>query len=99
MRQLVWGLAIAGALFALDRLLLAAERRGWIYYRRERARPGGVGNALLAAHALVEPQMRALIEQRAERPAESEAAGDPPLPGAEAENGRRRGAPDGRTAD
>jgi hypothetical protein len=99
MRWFLWGLAIAAALVALDRLLLAAERRGWLYYRKERARPGGVGNAVLAAHALVEPQMRALVEQRAERPAESEAAGDPPLPGAEAGDGRQQGAPDGRTAD
>lgn len=99
MRWLLWGFAIAAALVALDRLLLAAERRGWLYYRKERARPGGVGNALLAAHALVEPQMRAFVEQRAERPTEREAAGDPPLPGAEAEDERQRGAPDGRTAD
>jgi len=99
MRWLVWGLAIAGALWALDRLLLGAERRGWVYYRKERARPGGVGNALLAAHALLEPQMRALVEQRAEHPAESEAAGDPPRPGGETGSGRQRETRDPRAAD
>lgn len=78
MRIVVWCLAVGLALWLLDRLALRAERRGWIYYRKKRARPGSVGNALLAAHALLEPRVEALVEARAEAAREAEESGEPP---------------------
>lgn len=80
MRVWFWILIGAGALFALDRLALAAERRGWIFYRRHKASPGGVGNALLEVQAILEPRARATIEARAERGEPGESADDPPEP-------------------
>jgi hypothetical protein len=54
-RILVIALAVAGALFAADRLLLAAERRGWIYWRRKRASPCSAASAMLEIQSIVEP--------------------------------------------
>jgi len=53
------GLAIAG--FAVDRLLLWMERRGWIDYRRTypgRIDPGAVGPAFLAIQGLLQPDRK-----------------------------------------
>ena len=36
MTYVLWAVAAAVALLVLDRLLLWAERRGWIYYRKVR---------------------------------------------------------------
>ncbi|MCZ7650017.1 MAG: hypothetical protein M5U13_02160 [Thermoanaerobaculia bacterium] len=77
LRIAAWCLAAGLLLWLLDRLALQAERRGWIYYRRKRARPGSVGNALLAAHALLEPRVEALVEARAEAAPEAEESGEP----------------------
>jgi len=45
----VLGLVIA------DRLLLAAEARGWIYWRRKSASPGTTAAAMMELHSMVEP--------------------------------------------
>lgn len=58
-----WIAAAVAAAFALDRLGLWMERRGWIYWRRSRRRgTAGAGNALLEVHALLEPDRRAMVE-------------------------------------
>lgn len=81
MRFALLVLALASALFGLDRLGLWAERRGWIYYRRKRASPRSLGNALLETQALLEPRARETVEALAEKPAEREAGGEPPEAG------------------
>jgi len=51
-------LAAAGiglALFFLDRLALAMERRGWIYYRNKKPSSTSLGNAFLNLQSLIEP--------------------------------------------
>jgi len=78
MRIVAWCVAAGLALWLLDRLALGAERWGWIYYRKKRARPGSVGNALLAAHVLLEPRVEALVEARAEAAPEADESGEPP---------------------
>jgi hypothetical protein len=71
--------ALAGACgWLLDRALLAAERRGWIYYRKRRASPGTAASAALDVHALLEPSRRHVVgEQRAVRH-EDDGQGEPP---------------------
>jgi hypothetical protein len=72
---------LAGAallLFVLDRLALAAERRGWIYYRARKANPASLGSAMLEVQSLLEPGVREVVEARSEAPGEAEAKGDPP---------------------
>jgi hypothetical protein len=67
---------IAGAV--ADRLLLRAEERGWIYYRRRRASPGSAASAALEVQKILEPRTRhVLTVQRDVRPIEDD-AGDPP---------------------
>jgi hypothetical protein len=61
-----------------DRLLLRAEERGWIYYRRRRASPGSAASAALEIQKILEPRTRhVLTVQRDVRPIEDD-AGDPP---------------------
>ena len=75
----------AVAVFLLDRLLLWAERRGWIYYRKREPSGGtGVGNALLEIHSMLEPDKKAMIEVREEKREEDD-SGAPPDPGGEDE--------------
>ena len=67
----------AAALFVLDRLALAAEARGWIYWRRRRANPGTRAGAMLEMQSLLEPSKRHVIQvQRAETEEEDDAGDD-----------------------
>lgn len=59
--------AIAIALFALDRLFLWIERRGWIYWRKIKPKGGGIAAGLSAFHELVEPQVREIREEQVGR--------------------------------
>jgi hypothetical protein len=53
---------VVAALVAVDRLLLAAEARGWIYWRRRKASPGTRAGAMLELHALLEPDRKHAAE-------------------------------------
>jgi hypothetical protein len=56
---------VVAALLALDRLFLFFEKRGWMYWRRSRHGSGNAAvNAVLEAHAALEPRVRHVIEQR-----------------------------------
>ena len=68
-------LAIVVALLALDRLFLSMERRGWIYWRKIKPRGGGIAAGLWAFHELVEPQVRQIREEQAERRIDAEKPG------------------------
>jgi hypothetical protein len=71
-------LGIVAGLFLLDRLLLALERRGWIYYRKRRGSSGALGNSMLEVQKILEPSKRHVVEERlrdADGPQES---GDQP---------------------
>ena len=66
-------IAAVAALVAIDRAGLWMERRGWIYWRKRQpdaARGtggGGLSGVLTDFQALVEPQVRHVIEDREER--------------------------------
>ncbi|MCZ7583030.1 MAG: hypothetical protein M5R36_06675 [Deltaproteobacteria bacterium] len=68
------------ALLVVDRLLLALEKRGLIYWRKRKASPGTVGNALLELQSMLEPSKKHVVEQRKNEQTEKEAEGDPPEP-------------------
>jgi hypothetical protein len=68
------------ALFALDRLALWMESRGWIYYRRRKPQSSALGNAFLQVQALIEPDTKHLLEARQEDVCEADESGDPPDP-------------------
>lgn len=79
--------ALGGALILLDRLLLAAEERGWIYWRRRKASPATRAGAMLELHAMLEPGRRHTAEVvRAEAHDEDDEGG----PGPEGDDGGPR---------
>ena len=80
--------AIAAAIFAVDRLLLWMEWRGWIDYRRTnpgRIQTGQVGPAFLAIQSLLEPEKRHAAEEqtalRTERDEQGGSRNGTPSPG------------------
>lgn len=66
------------ALYALHRLALWAESRGWIYYRKKRGSSGTLSSAALEIQTLVEPAKRHVLEQQRREPAQERETGDPP---------------------
>ena len=78
---LVWAGAIIVGGLALDRLLLSAESRGWIFYRRTR---GVRGRAMYHAQELdsiFNPGMQHVQEAYAKEEQEEDESGDPPAGG------------------
>lgn len=63
---------LAGGLFLLDRLFLAMEARGWIYYRKNKPKASALGTSLLELQSLLEPGKRHVIETREEHRKEEE---------------------------
>lgn len=80
MNTLLVLLGAAAGLILLDRLLLALERRGWIYWRRSRGSSGSLGNAMLDVQKILEPSKRHVVEERRRSPDERPEDGDPPKP-------------------
>ena len=68
---------IAAALFAIDRLFLYFESRGWLYWRKKKASPGAKGVALLELQSILEPQKVHQIEQMRQGQVEEDENGDP----------------------
>jgi hypothetical protein len=72
--------AVAGLMLA-DTLLLHAEARGWIYYRRRRGSPGTSAAAALTMQAFFQPAAQSavqLVDREAVR-REDDQEGDRPL--------------------
>jgi hypothetical protein len=78
----------AAVLYVLDRLLLAAEARGWIYWRRRKASPGTRAGAVMELHALLEPDRKHTAEALREVRHEEDDEGGP---GPGGRNGGPRG--------
>jgi hypothetical protein len=77
-----WAAVAVVVLIVVDRLALAAESRGWIYWRRRKPTRSTVGTAVLRVQAIFEPQIEHVVEERAEigadQPGDDEPGGDPP---------------------
>ena len=76
MRYLAILTVVAAALYALDRLGLYMERRGWVYYRKKR---GSVplATAVLETQALFDPSKRYVLEATRTDSDASESGGPP----------------------
>jgi hypothetical protein len=72
--------AVAVALFLLDRFLLWCESRGWIYYRRRKASPGTAAGALLELQAMLEPGSEHVLKETKRVQQEDDDEGEPPEP-------------------
>jgi len=71
-------LAAGTALYAMHRLALWAESRGWIYYLHSKPSSSTLGNAFLEVQSLIEPGKRDLVEIRKEAAVEEDDQGEPP---------------------
>jgi hypothetical protein len=75
MDVLFWIAGIIAALFALDRLLLWMEARGWIYWRKVRRKRSGGGGPFVVG-SVFDPTMNYAAEVREERAQEDAEDGD-----------------------
>jgi hypothetical protein len=76
--------AVAVLLFALDRIALWMEARGWIYWRRSKHNPSGaLGNAFLEVQSILEPEKGRAAEQKLHKEPGKSESGEPPVPGAD----------------
>lgn len=76
----IWLVVIVAGLYALHRLALWMESRGWIYYKHSSGSSTRAGSAMLEVQQLLEPSKRHVIEiKREQKPVEDE-SGDPPVP-------------------
>jgi hypothetical protein len=67
-------LALIPILYALDRLLLRLERKGWIYYRKIKPNNSGhtpTRGVLSTFQEILQPEIRYVKEDRDQRKAES----------------------------
>lgn len=63
--RVVLVMAIVAGLLLLDRALLAAEDRGWIFYRRRKPGSGSVSGAVFGpAFDLLQPSRQITVEQQ-----------------------------------
>lgn len=71
---------IAVALYALHRVALWAEARGWIYYMKSRGHSTRAGSAMLEVQQLLEPSKKHVIEMKRDQRGVSDDQGEPPDP-------------------
>ena len=76
-------LLTAGVLliYVVYRLSSWMHARGWIRWRMRRGTSSALGNAVLGAQIIFQPQIRDALEVRLEEPSEAGESGDPPTPG------------------
>lgn len=77
MRLLVWWIAVVVGLFAVDRLLLWAEARGWLYYRRSKLHGGASIYHLMEIHSIVEPGFEEVMEIKVHEERQQDESGAP----------------------
>lgn len=70
-------------IYAFHRLTGWMHARGWIHWKMRRGTSSGLGNAVLGAQTIFQPQIREVLEIRLEEPSEAGESGDPPDPGTE----------------
>jgi hypothetical protein len=78
MTMFIWIAGSGIALYAVHRLGLWMEERGWIYYQKRHATGGALGSAALNLQAILEPGARHVLEMKQEEKAEGAESGDPP---------------------
>lgn len=81
MPKLVFWIAVtAVAIFAVDRLLLWMEAKGWLYYRRNKPRGGAATYHMMQIHSIYDPGIQEVIEVKYGEEQEEDESGDPPGP-------------------
>ena len=78
----IWLVVIAAGLYALHRLALWMESRGWIYYMHSSGSSTRAGSAMLEVQQLFEPSKKNVIEMKQNQRGVSDDQGEPPDPDA-----------------
>ena len=60
----------------LDRAMLWAEKRGWVYWRRNKASSSSLGSAMLEVQSILEPDKKHVVEEQARQRSDIDQAGD-----------------------
>jgi hypothetical protein len=81
MKLAAWVFAVVLALYALHRLALWMESRGWVYYRKHKRGSAAMGSVMLEIQSFYRPSIEHVIEQKQEEQREEDDAGDPSVPG------------------
>lgn len=68
--------AVVVGAFVLDRLLLWAEDRDWIYYRKRKPNITSLSTALFQMQAIVQPEKQHIVEQKLEIKEDEDEDGD-----------------------
>ena len=77
--KIIMGIILAAIVFWLgDRLMLWAEDRGWIFYRRKKPNQGSVASAFLSVQSILEPGKTATVEEIRKVEQDENYSGDPP---------------------
>jgi len=77
-QMLIWIATIGVVLFAIDRLALWAEEKGWIYWRRKKAQSTAIGAILSDLNAVTNPSAQHVVEAKQTKKLEERDNGDPP---------------------
>lgn len=87
MRWTLISLAVVFGAFVVDRLLLWAEDRDWIYYRKRKPNITSLSTALFQMQAIVQPEKQHIADQKLEIKEDEDEDGDkgpkrklPPMP-------------------
>lgn len=75
-----WVVGIGAGLWVCDRIALAAEDRGWIYWRRRQPDRSTAANAMLELQSIVEPQKAHVVEERRVESRDVDSEGAPRVP-------------------
>ena len=73
-------------IYAFRRVALWMHGRGWIRWKMQRGTSSALGNAVLGVQSIFQPPIRDVIEVRLAEASEQGESGDPPDPGAEADD-------------
>lgn len=78
LKVILWMAGGIAVLLLLDRLLLYAERRGWIYYRKKKPSSSALSNACLEVQQLLEPSKKYIVQIKNDERRNQQEAGDLP---------------------
>lgn len=77
---MLWLVIVAcgvAAIYAMHRLALWMETKGWIYYMHKKASPDTLGNATLGVQQIIQPGAKHVLEVRRNKRIQRDDAGDP----------------------
>ena len=80
MRLVMWLMVIVAAALFVDRLLLWAEKAGWINYRRHGLSRGGAAYHMLELQSVFNPGTEQVLEVKYGQDKEADESGVPPVP-------------------